>query len=48
VKVLGSLERRLEQAITLGREETAREIAREIGKLGGVNNVSITGSNFHG
>lgn len=48
VKVLATLGARLEQAILMGREESAKEIAREIGKLGGVNNVSITNSTFTG
>ena len=48
VKVLAGLERALEQALTLGRDAPAQEIVREIGKLGGVNDVSITGNTFTG
>jgi hypothetical protein len=48
VKVLASLERRLEQALTMGRDAPAQELAREIGKLGGVNGVTITNSTFTG
>lgn len=48
VKVLATLERRLEQAILLGREATAQEIAKQIGNLGGVTGLTIQGSTFNG
>ena len=48
VKVLAVLDARLGQALMMGRKESAKAIASEIGKLGGVNNVSITGSTFNG
>ena len=48
VKVLAGLEQALRQALLMGRDAPAQEIAREIGKLGGVHNVSITGNTFTG
>ena len=39
---------RLEQALIMGREESAKAIASEIGKLGGVTGVNITNSTFNG
>ena len=46
VAVLSALDRRLEQALTLGRDAPAQEIAKEIGRLGSVSNVNITNNTF--
>lgn len=48
VKVLATLDARLEQSILMGRDVVGQEIAREIGKLGGVHGVNITNSTFNG
>lgn len=47
-KVLNVLDSAMQQALQMGRDAPAQEIAREIGRLGGVSNVSVTNSTFTG
>lgn len=48
VATLEALESALQYALFFGREVAAVEIAKQIGELGGVKNVTITNSTFMG